>query len=39
MELNQYVEQTFPIQCKGRDTEGKECLDEAVDVKVKIVSL
>ena len=36
MESNQYVEQTFPIQCKGRSTDGKECLDEAVDVKVKV---
>src|SRR3989344_7912872 len=36
MELNQYIEQTFPIQCKGRDSLGSEVFQEPVDVKVKI---
>lgn len=36
MELTQYIEQTFSIQCKGRDKLGKEILGEPVDVKIKI---
>jgi len=36
MELTQYVEQTYPIKCKGRDTKGNECLGEDVDIKIKI---
>lgn len=34
--MSEYIKQIFPIQCKGRDTNGKECLDEAVEVEVKI---
>ena len=30
------TKQIFPIKCKGRDYQGKEVLDEAVDVKVDI---
>ncbi|MEK6854931.1 MAG: hypothetical protein AABX73_01795 [Nanoarchaeota archaeon] len=36
MELKQYVKQTFPIQCKGRDANGLEVLTEPVNVNVKI---
>ena len=36
MELSQYVEQTFPIQCKGRNSGGSEVLEKPVEVKVKI---
>lgn len=31
-----YVEQIFPIKCKGRDICMDEILDEPVDVKLKI---
>ena len=36
MELNEYIEQTFPIQCKGRNSKGLEVLQEPVNVEVKI---
>lgn len=39
MELTQYIEQTFPIQCKGRDSLGREILKEPLDVTVKIYNL
>jgi len=34
--VEDYVEQIFPIQCRGRDEQGKEVLKEPIDVKVKI---
>ncbi|MBU1199754.1 MAG: hypothetical protein KKF46_05555 [Nanoarchaeota archaeon] len=36
MSIDAQVEAVFPIQCKGRDIDRKEVLDEPVDVKVKI---
>ncbi len=36
MALDRAVEQTFPIQCSGRDREGNEVLPKPVDVQVRI---
>jgi hypothetical protein len=36
MELTQFVEQNFPIQCKGRDPNGKEVLGRAADAVVNM---
>ena len=36
MTFNRYVEQTFPIQCKGRNNKGLEVLSVPVDVIVEI---
>ncbi len=34
--INDYVQQNYPIQCKGRDMEGNEVLKEPVLVVIKI---
>jgi len=34
--VEDYVEQIFPIQCRGRDEQGGEVLEEPIDVKVRI---
>ncbi len=36
MTIDKYVEQTFPIKCKGRDFDGCEVLTESVEVEVII---
>ncbi len=36
IELSQYQVQTYNIQCRGRDSAGKEVLQNPVDVSVKI---
>ncbi len=36
MSVDDYVTQTYPVECKGRDENGSEVLDEALDVEVKI---
>ncbi len=36
MTIDDYVEQDFPIECKGRSPSGNEVLREAIEVKVKI---
>jgi len=33
---NEYVQATFPIECKGRDSRGREVLDKPVSANVKI---
>lgn len=38
MELDLYVEQIFPINCKGRDYRGKEVFTEPIKVEVKVFS-
>ncbi|MEE9525704.1 MAG: hypothetical protein V3V78_03820 [Candidatus Woesearchaeota archaeon] len=35
-ELDQAVEQTFKMQCKGRDAEGNEVFGNPVEVKVMV---
>lgn len=37
--MTEYPEPRFPIECKGRDSRGKEVLDEAVKVEVRVSSL
>ncbi|MEK6932184.1 MAG: hypothetical protein AABW56_00110 [Nanoarchaeota archaeon] len=32
--MSGYIVQVFPIKCLGRDAEGHECLEEAVDVEI-----
>ena len=34
--MSEYRSQVFPILCKGRDTEGNECLEKAVQVELKV---
>ena len=36
MAVEDYVEKTFPIKCKGRNSAGNETLSEPVAVDVKI---
>ena len=36
MALDEYVTQTYPIECKGRNEAGDEVLDAPVDVEVEI---
>lgn len=36
MSVDKYVEQNFPVECKGRDDEGNEVLDKPVAVNVKV---
>lgn len=36
MGVEEFVEQNFPIECKGRDSKGEEVLDEPVKVIVNI---
>ncbi|MBS3107835.1 hypothetical protein J4468_02860 [Candidatus Woesearchaeota archaeon] len=36
MAIDEYVTQTYPIECKGRNEVGDEVLDTPVSVKVKI---
>ena len=34
--MTKYLEQIFPVRCKGRDSQGREVLDAAVDVRVNV---
>ena len=34
--VEDYVEQIFPIQCRGIDEQGGKVLEEPIDVKVRI---
>lgn len=34
--VDDYLEQSFPIKCKGRNSKMEECLTEAVKVTVKV---
>jgi len=36
MTINNYVEQAFPVQCKGRDNKGNEVLEEAIEVTITV---
>lgn len=36
MAIDEFVTQTYPIECKGRDEVGDEVLDAPVSVKVEI---
>lgn len=38
MTINEYVTQTYPIECKGRSVAGEEVLNKPVKVKVKITN-
>ncbi|MDP3639786.1 MAG: hypothetical protein Q8R53_01110 [Nanoarchaeota archaeon] len=36
MTLDEYITQTYPVECKGRNKVGDEVLDHSVSVKVQI---
>ncbi|MFH1588971.1 MAG: hypothetical protein ABIB43_00185 [archaeon] len=36
MAVEDFIEQTYNIKCKGRDKEGKEVLDKAIKVDLNI---
>ncbi len=36
MTIEDYVEQTFPIECQGKDRNGKKALSKPVRVEVKV---
>lgn len=36
MGVEEFIEQEYPVKCKGRGFDGKEVLKETIDVVVKI---